>query len=81
MRGGNLVVKITASNSEGAKVLEGILEVAQPTTAYVFTGQRSQEPGMGMDLYNSSPAPRAVWEGADAHLLSVYGFSIIDIGR
>ena len=34
---------------------------------------------MGMDLYNSSPAARAVWEGADAHLLDVrcpkYAFS------
>ena len=32
-----------------------------------------------MDLYNSSPAARAVWEGADAHLLAVYGFSIVEI--
>jgi fatty acid synthase subunit beta len=32
-----------------------------------------------MDLYNSSPAARAVWEGADAHLLTLYGFSIIEI--
>ena len=34
---------------------------------------------MGMDLYNSSPAACAVWEGADAHLLAVYGFSIVEI--
>ena len=37
---------------------------------------------MGMDLYNSSPAARAVWEGgegADAHLLAVYGLSIVEI--
>ncbi|KAF5337956.1 hypothetical protein D9757_014846 [Collybiopsis confluens] len=27
-----------------------------------ITGQGSQEPGMGMDLYNSSPAARAVWD-------------------
>ena len=46
---------------------------------YVFTGQGSQEPGMGMDLYNSLPAARAVWERADAHLLAVYGLSIVEI--
>jgi hypothetical protein len=34
---------------------------------------------MGMDLYNSSPAARAVWDSADAHLLAVYGFSIVEI--
>lgn len=34
---------------------------------------------MGMDLYNSSSAARAVWDGADEHLLAVYGFSIVDI--
>ena len=79
MRDGNLVVKIVPTNDRDEKVLEGSAEVAQPPTAYVFTGQGSQEPGMGMDLYNSSPAARAVWEGADAHLLAVYGFSIVDI--
>ena len=34
---------------------------------------------MDMDLYNSSPAAHAVWEGADAHLLAVYEFSIVEI--
>ena len=34
---------------------------------------------MGMDLYNSSPAARAVWDSADAHLLVVYGFLIVEI--
>jgi fatty acid synthase subunit alpha len=34
---------------------------------------------MGMDLYNSSPAACTVWEGAEAHLLAVCGFSIIEI--
>ena len=79
MRQGNLVVNVSTVNANGDKVIEGSAEVAQPTTAYVFTGQGSQEQGMGMDLFNNSPAARSVWEGADAHLLAVYGFSIIDI--
>jgi fatty acid synthase subunit alpha len=79
MRDGNIVVKIETVNDRGEKVLEGSAEVVQATTVYVFTGQGSQEAGMGMDLYNSSPAARAVWDGADAHLLAVYGFSIIEI--
>ncbi|KAI6024835.1 hypothetical protein BKA83DRAFT_685883 [Pisolithus microcarpus] len=79
MRDGNMVVKVETLNQRGEKVIEGTAEVAQPTTVYVFTGQGSQEPGMGMDLYNSSPAARAVWDGADAHLRAVYGFSIIEI--
>jgi fatty acid synthase subunit beta len=79
MRDGNIVVDIVTSNVRGEKVLEGSAEVSQPTTVYVFTGQGSQEAGMGMDLYNSSPAARAVWDSADAHLLAVYGFSIVEI--
>jgi fatty acid synthase subunit alpha len=76
MRDGKIVVKIETINDRGEKVLEGSAESAQSTTVYVFTGQGSQEAGMGMDLYNSSSAARAVW---DAHLLAVYGFSIIEI--
>jgi len=34
---------------------------------------------MGMELYQTSPVARAVWDAADAHLTSVYGFSIVDI--
>ncbi|KAF8071859.1 fatty acid synthase [Lyophyllum atratum] len=79
MRDGNIVVKVETFNDRGEKVLDGSAEVLQPTTVYVFTGQGSQEAGMGMDLYNSSPAARAVWEGADTHLLAVYGFSIVEI--
>ena len=79
MRDGNIVVNIETSNAQGEKLIQGSAEVSQSSTVYVFTGQGSQEHGMGMDLYNSSPAARAVWEGADAHLLAVYGFSIVEI--
>ena len=34
---------------------------------------------MGMDLYNSSPAACAVWDGVDEHLCTVYSFSILEI--
>jgi fatty acid synthase subunit beta len=79
MRDGNIVVNIKTSNAHGEKIIQGSAEVFQSSTVYVFTGQGSQEPGMGVDLYNSLPAARAIWEGADAHLLAVYGFSIVEI--
>ena len=43
-----------------------------PKVAYVFPGQGSQSTGMGLDLYNSYPSARAVFDGADASL----GFSL-----
>ena len=75
-----MVIKVETTNQRG-EIIDGTGEVAQPSTGYVFTGPGSQEPGMGMDLYNSSPAAHAVWDAADKHLLAVYGFSIIDIAK
>jgi fatty acid synthase subunit alpha len=47
MRDGNIVVNI---ETRGEKVIQGSAEVSQSSTVYVFTGQGSQEPGMGMDM-------------------------------
>lgn len=86
---GNKLISVTTyalptastSTAEPTKVLAGTAEVAQAPTAYVFTGQGSQEQGMGMALYAESAVARAVWDEADRHLGEVYGFSILEIVR
>lgn len=82
MVNGKKIIKVETVNIEtDTKVIEGTAEIDQPVTAYVFTGQGSQEQGMGMDLYESSSVARAIWDRADEHFLTHYGFSIIDIVR
>ena len=43
MRAGKKIIKVETFNQNEEKVLEATAEVDQPTTAYVFTGQGSQE--------------------------------------
>lgn len=74
MISGRKIIKIEVSNQESEeKVLLGEAEVEQPITSYVFTGQGSQEQGMGMDLYNSSDVAKEVWDRADKHFMDNYG--------
>ncbi|KAJ3096841.1 3-oxoacyl-[acyl-carrier-protein] synthase [Phlyctochytrium planicorne] len=79
MSNGKKLIKITTVNQRGEKVLEGSAEVEQPATSYVFTGQGSQEVGMGMELYSKSAVAKEVWDRADSHMLNTYGVSIIEI--
>ncbi|RPA81809.1 fatty acid synthase beta subunit dehydratase [Ascobolus immersus RN42] len=81
MVNGRKIIQVVASNDNGEQVLAGEAEVEQPLSAYVFTGQGSQEQGMGMDLYDSSPVARSVWDRADKHFLDNYGFAITYIVR
>jgi fatty acid synthase subunit beta len=80
MVAGRKIIKLEASNKETEeKVLLGEAEVEQPVSSYVFTGQGSQEQGMGMELYASSPVAKEVWDRADRHFMENYGFAITEI--
>lgn len=71
---GRMLFKLSAFKKDtDDKVLDADAEIEQATTAYIFTGQGSQSQGMGMDLYNTSPVAKAIWDDVDKHLYDSYG--------
>lgn len=73
---GRMRFMVLASRKDNEElVLEAEAEAEQPRTAYLFTGQGSQSKGMGMDLYDTSPVAKAVWDDIDEQLSDAYGKS------
>lgn len=74
MISGRKVIQVEATKSQNDElILKGEAEIEERCSAYVFTGQGSQEVGMGMALAKTSPSARAVWDQADAYLESKFG--------
>jgi len=71
MVSGRKLVRFKATNKETQqKVLVGDVEAEHPISAYKFA---SQEQGMRMSLYGSSPVTREVWSRVDRQLKGNFG--------
>ena len=71
---GRRVIAVKALNKVTQEtILTAECEIEETRTAFVFTGQGSQEVKMGMDLYATSKVAREVWDRADKHFESNFG--------
>lgn len=76
------IAKALEGEGRGERTLyEGTLTLRAPHTAWVFPGQGIQQPHMGMEGYERSPAARAIWNQADQCTRKALGFSILRVVR
>ncbi|KAJ2660723.1 fatty acid synthase alpha subunit Lsd1 [Coemansia sp. RSA 1200] len=82
MANGLIQAQGSSAKLDGTTVLDYVLEIEQPKTAYTFTGhQETPAVRTGMDLYEHSDAAKRVWDSADCFMLGVYGIPLLDIVR
>lgn len=78
MRAGRKIFELEARNAATDDlVLSATAEIEQATTAFIFTGQGSQQKNMGMQLRETSSAAAAVWKLADDFFRENYGIFYI----
>ncbi|MBF0491737.1 MAG: DUF1729 domain-containing protein [Deltaproteobacteria bacterium] len=83
MKDGLQIVEIETRNQQGKLVLKGRGLVEPPLEFIGFTGQGNAAaiPQVVPELYNKSPVAKAIWNRADKHFQTNFGFSLLQIAK